>query len=196
MNKVLCSTGALLGKAKDLGDILMRIEHMKDDNNDSYSIAYIHVNSWRAAYIGIIPQEILDNMDIEKRKAYFDKVVKDKSENNVIAFIDNVPAGFLTFGNCRDDDKDNSFGEIRGIYLLPEYWHQGIGSKLINWGINELKVMGFKNICLWVLDDNLQARNFYEKQGFVYEGTSKEIIIGKPLIELRYILQDYFEGSV
>lgn len=161
------------------------------DKSDSYILAYIHVNSWRSAYKGIIPDEILDNMDMEKRKAYFDRVIENKSENNVIAFKDNEVTGYMTFGHCRDDDKDSSFGEIRGIYLLPEFWHQGIGSKLINWGINVLNDMGYKNICLWVLEENLQAREFYKKQGFIYDGTSKEIIIGKPVIELRYILKRY-----
>lgn len=153
-------------------------------------MAYIHVNSWKSAYKSIIPDEILNNLDIDKRKAYFDKVIKSKTEDNVIAFEDNVATGFMTFGSCRDDDKNNSFGEIRGIYLLPEFWHQGIGTKLIKWGINEIIDIGYKNISLWVLEENIQAREFYKKHGFIYDGTSKEVKIGKPLIELRYVLKE------
>ncbi len=155
--------------------------------NDAYTLAYIHVNSWKAAYKYILRDEILDNLNIEKRKLYFDKVLKDKSETNVLAYKDNVAAGFMTFGKCRDNDKDSSYGEIWGSYLLPEFWRQGIGSELINWGVNTLYEQGHKKVCLWVLEENLRARNFYEKQGFIYDGTAKEIIIGKPVTELRYI---------
>lgn len=45
----------------------------------------------------------------------------------------------ITIGKCRDKDKDQTYGEIWGIYLHPDYYHKGIGTVLINWGIDELK---------------------------------------------------------
>jgi len=157
------------------------------NEGDAFTLAYIHVNSWKAAYKNIVPDEILDNLSVDKRKLYFENVIKDKSEIIVIAYKDNVAAGFMTFGKCRDDDKDSSLGEIWGIYLLPEFWRQGIGSELISWGVNSLNDLGYNKVCLWVLEENMRARKFYEKQGFIYDGTSKELLIGKPLIVLRYI---------
>jgi RimJ/RimL family protein N-acetyltransferase len=38
-----------------------------------------------------------------------------------------------------------------------------------------------------VLEENINARKFYEKLGFEHDGTIKEISIGKPLNEYRYI---------
>lgn len=73
-----------------------------------------------------------------------------------------------------------------GIYLVPEYWKKGIGTYFINWGLNELKNRGYKKVTLWVLEDNYNARKFYERIGFKQDGTIKEITLGKKLIELRY----------
>ena len=39
---------------------------------------------------------------------------------------------------------------------------------------------------LWVLEANSRARRFYEKCGFTFDGTQKEINIDKPLVEMRY----------
>jgi ribosomal protein S18 acetylase RimI-like enzyme len=58
---------------------------------------------------------------------------------------------------------------------------------LIQRGINELRSRGYSKISLWVLEENMNARRFYEKSGFVHDGTVKEINIGKPLNEYRYV---------
>ena len=58
--------------------------------------------------------------------------------------------------------------------------------KLINWGICELRRRGYKKASLWVLEENLNARKFYEKLGFEHDGAIKEISIGKKLNEYRY----------
>ena len=56
----------------------------------------------------------------------------------------------------------------------------------MNWGLNELKNRNYKRVILWVFEENLNARKFYEKMGFKHDGTKKEITIGKKLMELRY----------
>lgn len=38
-----------------------------------------------------------------------------------------------------------------------------------------------------MLEENINARNFYEKIGFQHDGNIKEIYIGKKLNEYRYI---------
>ena len=48
--------------------------------------------------------------------------------------------------------------------------------------------MGYRNIYLWVLEVNLRARRFYEKEGFL--GTDDYLydnIGGKDVHEIRYI---------
>jgi len=90
-------------------------------------------------------------------------------------------------GKCRDGDSDSSWGEIWGIYLLTYYWNQGIGTKLIKWGIEELKSREFKKIYLWVLEENINARRLYKKIGFHHDRIVKRLNIGKELNEYRYI---------
>lgn len=41
---------------------------------------------------------------------------------------------------------------------------------------------------LWVLEENLRARKFYEKAGFEYEGSKEVINLGKEFFQLKYIL--------
>lgn len=155
---------------------------------DSKVLGDIHSQSFRRAYKGIIPESILDNFTAEKREKYIQKSLVDGTEEYILIFTGKEPAGFMCIGKCRDEDLDSSFGEIWGIYIQPAYWNQGIGTELIRWGIRELKGRGYKKASLWVLEENLNARKFYEKLGFEHDGTVKEINIGKLLNECRYAI--------
>lgn len=156
------------------------------DVNDARVLGEIHSNSWKIAYRDIVPESILVNISADKRQKYFEKAISEGQEEDILIFADDKAVGFMCIGECRDDDKDDTFGEIWGIYLLPEYWNNGIGSYFINWGLNELKNRGYKKVSLWVLEENFIARKFYEKMGFKHDGTIKELTLGKKLIEIRY----------
>lgn len=65
---------------------------------------------------------------------------------------------------------------------------KGLGFYLMNWGINVLRERSYKKISLWVLEENVKTRSFYEKLGFMQDGAEKEILIGKTLNEIRYVI--------
>jgi len=155
---------------------------------DAKALGYIHSQSWKVAYKGIIPDNVLDNITEEKREKYFLKALSENREEDALIFKNNVPVGLTCIGRCRDEDKDSSYGEIWGIYILPTYWNQGIGIELMNWGMGQLKIKGYSKATLWVLEENYNARKFYEKVGFCHDHTVKEINIGKKLNEIRYTI--------
>jgi ribosomal protein S18 acetylase RimI-like enzyme len=99
--------------------------------------------------------------------------------------------GFASVGPDRDDA---SFGEVRAIYVDPSYWSTGVGLALMRRGARHLTEAGFDEIRLWVLEENPRARRFYERYGFVLDGTTKLDTIGgdRPdatvVAELRYAL--------
>ena len=53
--------------------------------------------------------------------------------------------------------------------------------------VGELKNLGYDEIFLWVLEENVRARAFYERFGFVADGGVTDTEIGgKMLREIRY----------
>lgn len=156
------------------------------DEKDAKTLGKIHATSWKIAYKGIIPDRILDNITEDKREKYFQKALLAKLEEDAIIYEDNEATGFITLGKCRDKDKPETYGEVWGIYLAPQFWHAGMGTKLINWGLEELRKRGYKKATLWVLEDNVSAIRFYEKMGFKHDGTVRKIKIGKEINECRY----------
>jgi ribosomal protein S18 acetylase RimI-like enzyme len=78
--------------------------------------------------------------------------------------------------------------QIWAIYLIEEFRGKGYGKEMLDFAINELKKMNHKEIYLWVFEENIRARKFYKKHNFNFDGIKREINYGKPLIELRYVL--------
>ena len=60
---------------------------------------------------------------------------------------DNIIKGFMTIGDCRDDDKDHNTFELWGIYIEPLFQRQHIGSRFVDYCISEAvkrnRLMGF-----------------------------------------------------
>ncbi len=156
---------------------------LETDNIDDVSRVY--AQSWKSAYSGIVPQDYLDSLP-ENR---WSKILLGELSNLWVVSDGKRIIGSSTYALARDE-KYRGWGEIISIYLLPEYFHQGIGTKLLRASMNDLFTMGYSNLYLWVLADNRSARRFYEKNGFRFNGDLMQSAIGgKTLNEVRYIYQ-------
>lgn len=153
---------------------------------DAESLANIIVESWKAAYSSIIPEdEMAKFLDKERRKKQFERFIEN-GEIILIGIYNNVPCG-LIFGSKDNDEQLSECGSIYSIYFLKEYWGKGLATKLMDSFINILKGEGCKQVSLWVYEANIRARRFYEKCGFVFDGTKSHSHFSNKPIELRYI---------
>ena len=142
--------------------------------SDVSRVAEIHVFGWRDAYRGFISDDFLfKSMLVSKRIDVFDNSVRNNAEENYV-YDDGIIKAFLTIGRCRDEDKPESF-ELWGIYVDPFMKRQGIGSKMVEYCENRALERGFKEVCLWVFKENIAARLFYEKLGYLPDNSSKYI---------------------
>lgn len=149
--------------------------------NDCAGIGKVYCESWKIAYPNLLPQAYLDSLTVEVCTP--DKI----SENDVVLVGHEGVLGICHISEARNRDE-KEWGEVAAIYLLPEIWGSGQGSELLGYSLGKLKKRGFQNICLWVLKDNIRARKFYEKNGFLISGNKREIeIAGCKVSEVEYI---------
>jgi ribosomal protein S18 acetylase RimI-like enzyme len=164
---------------------------------DAPRLAKVHVDSWQAAYHGIVPDAYLKGFTYQKRETAFRRALESGEEETYLLEDNDQDVGILTIGQCRDADLDSaSIGEIWGIYLSPEYRRHGIGRRLVKEAEDILHDCGCRELILWVLEDNMEARTFYEAMGFHQDGATKLTELGKPLKVVRYakkLAHDYFE---
>lgn len=154
---------------------------------DVEAISRIYALSWKKAYIGMIPQKYLD----ELQETFWVEVLQNWIKNFVFSvellYKKDEIIGCITYGKSREEQLSN-WGEIPSIYLLPQYWGKGYGELLLKKALSDLKEKGYPSVFLWVLKENERARYFYEKNGFYWNKEKLNFeIMGKTLTDYRYI---------
>jgi GNAT superfamily N-acetyltransferase len=159
---------------------------------DAEAIAGIEIAVWRAAYRGIVPDAVLDGMDVDGETATWQERLRGQDVVKVtVAELDEPrlprrPAGYVTEGPARGDDEAG-LGEVWAVYVDPGAQGQGVGRALMDAAVRALATRGFAEAILWVFEANAPARRFYEHLGWVADGASKPYEIGGAApLELRY----------
>lgn len=151
-------------------------------SDDRLAVSRVYEESWKYAYRGIIPEDYLNSIPAGRWAAKLD----DPGMRNLVMIEGEAIIGAASYCPARAAGMEG-FGEIVSIYLLPEYMGKGCGAKLLAAAIDGLRQMDFHDIYLWVLEENLPARRFYEKHGFfaadIYLADN---IGGRPLREVQY----------
>lgn len=159
--------------------------------DNAAEIANVHINSWREAYQGILPQDFLDDRPLDFKNRY--ELWKKVTENSQMTFVaeeaDSGVVGCINGGNARDE-KFRGQIEIYCIYLLKKFHGRGIGYSLLNKFFETSKEKGFEKSYLWVIKNN-PTINFYERAGAEFTGDIiKDKIGGIEVEELCYHWSD------
>ena len=150
------------------------------------------IRSWRVAYRGIVPDAVLDELDlVEEVGRWRERLGAAAAVWVRVAYIAEPPVlprlvGFVTAGPARHAGEDG-LGEVWAIYVDPEAQGRGVGRALLDAGVRGLATRGFGEAILWVFEANAPARGFYERMGWAPDGAAKAFEIGGASpIELRY----------
>lgn len=131
---------------------------------------------WNDTYKGILAQDFIDQF---LEKAYSTERLIIRAKLPFYLMLDNEKiVGMANFS------KVNEVGEttLLAIYVHPNYKGQGIGSRLLNEGMIQLKPTV---INLDVEKENYEAIQFYENKNFVKVEEYEEELFGHTLNTIR-----------
>lgn len=165
----------------------MNIAHARPQ--DARSVAVIHVEAWRAAYVGIVPADVLASLSVDKREAMWRQCISQGKPELLVARVDAAVVGWLSFGPCRDAGSAEAQAELWAIYVRPAAWSSGAGRSLWLRARDLMRVQGFESCSLWVLAQNERAIRFYGAAGFLHDGVPPKSLEmgGAQLQELRMV---------
>jgi len=146
-------------------------------------VAEIHVFAQRTVYRGIMPDEYLFvGNNVVSRTARF---TQEMEEDGRVGFVfDNgVIRGFLFLSPCKEEAGTL---EMERIFVDPLMLDSGYGRILEEFACKYATENDYSKICLWVLDGNQGARNFYEKTGYAQDGAEKPSQYTTAIKQLRY----------
>lgn len=157
---------------------------------DARRVAQIHVQAWQVAYVGIVPDDHLASLSVDKRETMWRQAIEKRLPELLVARVAGEVAGWVSFDASRDKGAAPGGGEIWALYVDPAQWAGGLGRALLQRAQQRLNERCFASISLWVLAANARAIRFYEAAGFALDaGSAKNFELGgRSVQELRYAM--------
>jgi GNAT superfamily N-acetyltransferase len=165
--------------------------------SDAAEISKVQVEAWRDAYVGILPDQSLIDMNPGKAAPRWMRIIVQMSDARqfCVAECEGKTVGFCHGGTQRrvlDPTRRRRPGaaEIYALYVDPNFQGFGIGSALMLRVAQHLGEAGFTSLALSMLSGNRIARRFYEHLGGVAGEESPSVVMGIPTSEVLYRWSD------
>jgi RimJ/RimL family protein N-acetyltransferase len=164
-------------------------------SEDVRGVAAVHVDSWRAAYPSLLPQEMIDRHTLDSRERMWRTALSGllPMATWVAEAGDGRITGFCSLADTtRNDEASAGTAEIAGLYVDPSEWRGGIGAALARAALEYARAEGSREVTVWVLDGNAPAISFYERFAFADDGRVMEFggEGGPPAKRMRLGLND------
>ena len=158
--------------------------------DDAEDFVTVHLQSWRESYSHVLGEDVFRRRETDRtaavahRRAALADQGKDPAIGNWVARAgDGRLLGFASAGPSRDADVDIPL-ELWSIYILAEAYGSGVGQALLEHAVGDAPAY------VWVLEDNPRAQAFYRRNGFIEDGTSKDLPqawAGTGMVEIRMV---------
>ena len=149
---------------------------------DEALLAAIQTESWRQAFAGILKPEVLEPMtDPQRAKEAYHRLLREKTGKGYLLERNGTPQFITWWGPVRDRQEAET-AELFCIHSLPDHRREGLGSRMLEFVLQDMRQAGYQKAMLWVFAENQKARRFYEKHGF---GAAKEKRISLGAEEIR-----------
>lgn len=151
---------------------------------DAKAIADLHVSAGRLAYEGILPEDYLSTLTVEKRLAYWREAIEYFEPQVFVATDKDKIVGFVAFDRSRDKGTPATTGEIWAIYVAASHLNQGVGLALWDAARDGLQEEGCTRVTIWLPLAAERTLRFFDLAGFKRElPSAKTVPIGGVKVE-------------
>ncbi|MEU8223202.1 GNAT family N-acetyltransferase [Kribbella sp. NPDC048915] len=159
---------------------------------EANAIGEIQVAAWRASYAGLLPADVLADLDPAQFAAQWRAALLAPGEarNRVmVALADRTLVGFAAITPSDDPDASPQHDAlIAELAVSPEATRAGHGSRLLNAVVDTARADGFRRITVWVNSTDDVLRAFYTEAGWGPDGAHRELdLYGDESVRIKQI---------
>jgi ribosomal protein S18 acetylase RimI-like enzyme len=135
---------------------------------DEPAIARLHADSWRTAYRGILRDDFLDGTVSANRRELWRTRFSEIDREDQLILVSEQRGEIQAFA-CAFLDADPEWGTLLdNLHVIPGLKGRGLGRQLLSAVAKKIRERGLHStLHLWVYEQNMQARGFYERLGGV-----------------------------
>lgn len=162
---------------------------------DETGIARTQVASWADAYTGVMPADVLNQLNVARRQSQWARTLPNlRLQAGRQALLVGVhPAGEIhgfVHGGVERTSADPKAAEIYSFYIHPAAQFPALGNRLMGEMGDWLRRRGHENLRLWVLEPS-PIRRFYEELGGRRLPEEQQIHLGSyPVRQISYLWDD------
>ena len=138
------------------------------NQNDVMGMAKVRVETWRDAYRGILPDDLLQGLSVQGTAERWKKAFwEDRSPGVGVFVAEDERQEVVGIAICGPELGQDPFyqGEIYVLYVHPQNQNQGIGRELVAACVRHLiRQLKAETMLIWVMSEN-PYRRFYESLG-------------------------------
>lgn len=146
--------------------------------NDAKSISTLYQQSTSSAYQEFMSEAPIYSRLLDRLEPFWAQklaILPSKEQRLLVAEYDGQVIGFVEIGapTYPEEVASESTGELHFLFVAPDFMGSGIGFRLLARATELLREDGYRQAILWVFSRNLQARLFYERQGWSTNGVER-----------------------
>jgi GNAT superfamily N-acetyltransferase len=143
--------------------------------DDLESLLTIQREAAVTAFSHVFPQDLYPFPDDDIRKVWREALA-DPAVELYVAENDDEPVGSVAV--------DDEF--LRTLYVLPRFQGSGVGSALHDLALERLAGRGCRMARLWTLEENWDARRFYERRGWTLTEETRVVPFPPHPVDVQY----------
>ncbi len=160
--------------------------------DDAPAIAAVQVRAWRAAYVDVLPADLLAGMEVDEFAAAWRTSLAsppDARNRAVIALERNLVTGFALTGPAVDPDCDPiADGEMTELTVDPHKRTLGHGSRLLQACADTLKADRFTRAVTWLAAGDDVTRAFLTAAGWGPDGAHRTLdLTGDGSVQIKQV---------
>jgi len=155
---------------------------------DEAAIARLHADSWRTAYRGILRDDFLDGTVVANRRALWSTRFSEIDREDQLILVSEESGEIRAFA-CAFLDADPEWGTLLdNLHVIPGLQGRGLGRQLMAKVAENIQRRGLHaTLHLWVYEQNIPARGFYERLGgLIIDCVAEAAPDGSRVNALRY----------
>ena len=131
---------------------------------DAAAIARLHADSWRRHYRDAYSDAFLDGDVVADRLAVWSDRLRQPDPRRFTVLAED--SGVVGFANTFFEDDPTWGALLDNLHVADAHKRRGIGSRLLALTAEELTARPERTgLYLWVLDQNVEAKAFYDAHG-------------------------------
>ncbi len=155
---------------------------------DAAAIARLHLDNWRIAYRGIVPDNLLDAITVESRQQHWDGVLAEPDGAEFVYVAEDAGGWLIGIASGGPELGGNPpyRGELYVLHVRPDAQGKGVGRALMRAVAERLAADGVTTLLVWMLRENHPARCFYAALGGQFIREQPALFEGMLLMDTGY----------